>query len=237
MSTLDYHDIGMMQPCCWIHRSLRFALGLTGLGVLTLFAASAENRIEPKLWTPKGLSLELNGFIGQRLKANLERWELPTPVANPALIEMFYDRDRKPDRNLLPWSGEFIGKYLCSAVLSYRILRDPRQRALMDHLVRQLLASQDSDGYLGPFDRKDRLRGHNWDIWGHYWAIRALLLYDDEFGSAEALRGATKAADLIVDNFLDKDFRFTNDGSYGQMNYAIIHPSLSSIGRPANNLI
>lgn len=207
----------LLGPVIW----LGFGLAVVNIGGLR--AAAPADRVTPKLWTPKDISMQFGGFIGQRLKANLENWELRVPAANPALIEMFYDRDRKPDRRLLPWSGEFIGKYLCSSILSYRILRDPRQKDLIDRLVRELIASQGADGYLGPFDRQDRLTGHNWDIWGHYWVIRALLLYDDEFNSPQALKAATKAADLLVDKFLDKDFRFTNDGSYGQMNYAIIH--------------
>lgn len=196
---------------------------VAALMLSSLIAAPVANRVDPKLWTPKEISYQFGGFVGQRLKANLENWELAAPAANPALIEMFYDRDRKPDRKLLPWSGEFIGKYLCSSILSYRILRDPREKETIDRLVRALLASQDEDGYLGPFNREQRLIGSNWDLWGHYWAIRALLLYNDAFGSVEAVRAATKAADLIVNRFLKRDFRFTNDGSYGQMNYAIIH--------------
>lgn len=209
---------------------------LAGITFSGLSAGSVENLVDPKLWTPEKISYHFGGFIGQRLKANLENWELPAPAANPALIEMFYDRDRKPGRRLLPWSGEFIGKYLCSSILSYRILHDPRQKENIDRLVRALLASQGKDGYLGPFDREQRLTGRNWDLWGHYWAIRALLLYHDEFRSAEALTAATKAADLIVARFLDRDFRFTNDGSYGQMNYAIIHAFTKlyrATGRPA----
>ena len=94
---------------------------------------------------------------------------------------MFYDRDRKPGRKLLAWSGEFIGKYLCSSILSYRILRDPRQKESIDRLVRAVVASQGEDGYLGPFNREQSLTGNNCDLWGYYWVIRALLLYHDEF--------------------------------------------------------
>jgi DUF1680 family protein len=136
---------------------------------------------------------------------------------------MFYDRDREPDRKLLPWSGEFVGKYLCASILSYRLLRDPRQKELIQQVTQRFLASQDSDGYLGPFNQKNRLVGENWDIWGHYWAIRALLLYHEEFDAPEALQGATKAADMLTLKFLNKDFHFTNDKSYGEMNYAVIH--------------
>ena len=183
----------------------------------------AALKVEPVLESPQKLDLHFGGFLESRLKANLENWELRAPNSNPALVEMFYDRERKPDRNLLPWSGEFVGKYLCSSTLSYRILKDPRQKILIDRIARAFMDSQDSDGYLGPFDLKNRLTGKNWDLWGHYWVIRALLMYHQEFGSQEALHVATRAADLLVSKFLDKDIAFTNDGSYGQMNYAVIH--------------
>lgn len=191
---------------------------------LLLAAFSAvPGKMQPVLDTPPGLSIKVEGFVGSRLRANLENWELRAPSANPALIQMFYDRDRLPGRKLLPWSGEFIGKYLCSSILSYRLLRDPRQKQNIDTLVNAFIESQGADGYLGAFNRQERLTGKNWDIWNHYWAIRALLLYDEEFRSAAAVRAATRAADLIADTFLNQGRHMTNDGSLGQMNYAVIH--------------
>jgi hypothetical protein len=180
-------------------------------------------KVQPAFETITKAHLKLGGFVGKRLQANLENWELRAPDSNPALVEMFYDRDRKPERGLLPWSGEFVGKYLCSSILSYRLLRDPRQKAMIDRITRAFINSQGADGYLGPFDGKNRLTGSNWDIWGHYWAIRALLMVHEEFQSPESLQAATRAADLLVSTFLDKGIHLTNDGSYGQMNYAVIH--------------
>jgi uncharacterized protein len=184
--------------------------------------ASAD-KLQPILDTPADVSLDLQGFVGERLRANLYQWELRAPLANPAMIQMFRDRDRKPGRNLLPWSGEFVGKYLCAAVLSYRILKDAREKENLEQVVKALIESQGPDGYLGPFNRADRLTGQNWDLWGHYWVIRGLLMYYQETGYQPALESAERAADLIVATFLNKDTPFTNDGSYGQMNYAVIH--------------
>ncbi|MEN6536046.1 MAG: beta-L-arabinofuranosidase domain-containing protein [Bryobacteraceae bacterium] len=203
-------------------------LTTTVLSTVLVLAAAAtgapvEDKVHATFQAPANTRFEFGGVVGTRLKANLENWELRAPVSNPALVQMFYDRDRKPSRNLLPWSGEFIGKYLCSSILSYRALRNPRQKRMIDRLTASLIGSQGPDGYLGPFDRENRLTGKNWDIWGHYWAIRALLLYHEEFGSKESLDAATRAADLLAAKFLDKDFRFTNDGSFGQMNYSVIH--------------
>jgi uncharacterized protein len=182
-----------------------------------------EWKAKPALESVEKADYQFGGFVGQRLKANLENWELRVPDSNPALVEMFYDRERKPDRKLLPWSGEFVGKYLCTSVLSYRLLHDPRQKELIDRMVQEFISSQGPDGYLGPFDRSNRLTGKNWDIWGHYWAIRGLLMVHNEFGSPEALDAATRAADLLVATFLNKGIPLTNDESFGQMNYAVIH--------------
>ena len=194
---------------------------------------TVANKVDPAFETPRQINLDFSGFVGSRLAANLEGWELRTPGSNPALLEMFYDRDREPTRDLLPWHGEFVGKYLCSAILSHRILRDPRQKELIQTVTRRFIASQGADGYLGPFPVGSRLTGLRkgegflqtqlWDVWGHYWAIQALILYYEDFGEEVALTAATKAADLIVQTYLDKPLDMTNDGSVGQMNYAVIH--------------
>ena len=194
---------------------------------------AVANEVDPEFETPRQIHLDFGGFVGSRLAANLEHWELRAPNANPALIEMFYDRDRKPSRDLLPWHGEFVGKFLCSSILSHRILRDPRQEEMIRSVARRFIASQDEDGYLGPFPEGSRLTGLRegegflqtqlWDVWGHYWAIQALILYYEDFGEEAALTAATKAADLIVRTYLDKPLDMTNDGSVGQMNYAVIH--------------
>jgi DUF1680 family protein len=212
----------MRNMFCWLVTTI--SLGLTmAWGGAASGAGLPKLTVEPVLESPQKIDLEFGGFLRKRLKANMENWELRVPGADPALVEMFYDRDRAPGRNLLPWSGEFVGKYLCASILSYRILKDPRQKDNIDRVLRAFLDSQGADGYLGPFDKASRLTGKNWDVWGHYWALRALLMYHQEFGSPEALEAATRAANLLVNTFLDHGFPLTNDGSFGQMNYAVIH--------------
>src|ERR1035441_8206985 len=208
---------------CWLVASVCLAASIV-FGDGSAGADSANLTVAPALESPRNLDMEFGGFLGKRLKANMENWELRVPGADPALIEMFYDRDRIPNRSLLPWSGEFIGKYLCASILSYRILKDPRQKGSIDRVVRAFLDSQGTDGYLGPFSKSQRLTGKNtWDMWGHYWAIRALLMYHRDSGAREALQAASRAADLLADTFLDRGTPFTNDTSFGQMNYSVIH--------------
>lgn len=97
---------------------------------------------------------------------------------------------------------------------------DVRLRAEVERVVKELVASQAEDGYFGPFPKKDRLRG-NWDLWGHYHCIEALLLWHEQTGDAAALTTARKAGDLVCKTFLDGNARVFDAGSH-EMNMAII---------------
>src|SRR5262245_55555095 len=65
------------------------------------------------------------GVLGQRIDANIDNWLLRAPTANPGMIEMFRVRDRTPTPNLVPWAGEFVGKYLISAIQTLRMTDNP----------------------------------------------------------------------------------------------------------------
>ena len=56
------------------------------------------------------------GKLAQNIVRN---WLLGIRESNPAILDMFRDRELKPYRDLLPWSGEFAGKYLTSAYYVY----------------------------------------------------------------------------------------------------------------------
>ena len=56
------------------------------------------------------------GFLGQRIDANESGWLLRAPRDNPGLLDMFRVRDADPPPDLVPWAGEFAGKYLLSAI-------------------------------------------------------------------------------------------------------------------------
>ena len=187
-------------------------------------AASALERL-PAAW-------RFGDIIGDRLRANEAQWLLVAPAANPAMLQMFRDRDRQPVRDLVPWAGEFAGKYLTSAVQCYRLTQSPALRAHTAEFVRALIATQSEDGYLGAFPRAYRLTGHTvkpdgsdsrtWDAWNHYHCMLGLLLWSQETGDPDALRACQLAADLICHTFLDTDRRLVDTGSE-EMNLAPIH--------------
>jgi uncharacterized protein len=189
-------------------------------------------KARPSLERVAGAHFDVQGLVGERLAANRARWLLVAPDANPGMLQMFRDRDRQPVRDLVPWAGEFAGKYLTSAVLCLRLTDDPELREYVARFVRQLLAAQDEDGYLGVFPREYRLAGRSvkpdgtpmrtWDAWNHYHCLLGLLLWHQQTGDAEALRACRRAADLICRLFLDTDRRLVETGSE-EMNLAPIH--------------
>jgi len=163
---------------------------------------------------------EFRGPVGERVKANVENWLLRAPQSNPGMIQMFRVRDRQPVPQLVPWAGEFVGKYLISAVQALRMSDDPRLREQVRAVVQEFIATQAEDGYLGPFPKKDRLL-KNWDLWGHYHAITALLLWHEQTGDGAAFAAARRAADLVCATYLDTGRRVLDAGD-PEMNMAIL---------------
>ena len=185
--------------------------------------AAALNRIPDTRY-------ELHGIVQEYISAVTDNWLLRMPNANPAVLQMFADRDKLPHRDLLPWSGEFAGKYLTGATQVLRLTHDPRLREYVAQFVANLVRLQAEDGYLGPFPQDQRLKV-GWDVWGHYHIMLGLLLWHEETGDPEALRCAVKIGDLLCRTFLHSGRRIVDDviinmrhaNSGVEMNHAAIH--------------
>ena len=104
-------------------------------------------------------SYEFKGVLADYLSGVTEQWLKVAPFANPAMLEIFRDRDRCPPRELVPWAGEFAGKYLTSAVQVLRLTGDPGLKDVLEDFVSRLVHLQDEDGYLGPWPEGSHLTG------------------------------------------------------------------------------
>ncbi len=197
------------------------------LGMAFAFVASAvcqgDTRERGKLLCDRilGATFRFDGPLGERVTANLNNWLLRAPDANPGMIEMFRVRDRQPVPQLVPWAGEFVGKYLISAIQARRMVADPALDATIRRVIADLISTQADDGYLGPFRKQERLLG-NWDLWGHYHCMLALMMWHEDTDDAAARQCAIRCADLICKTFLDTGKRAFDAGSQ-EMNLAVIH--------------
>lgn len=161
------------------------------------------------------------GMMGERIEANINNWLLSAPIANPGMIEMFRLRDRKPQPELVDWAGEFVGKYLISAIQARRMTSSPELDGLIKRIIADLIDCQAEDGYLGPFPKEERLQKH-WDLWGHYHWMLALMMWHTDTDDTDALDCVIRAADLVCNTYLNTDKRVLDAGAH-EMNMAIIH--------------
>jgi uncharacterized protein len=177
---------------------------------------------------PSNVEYAFQGYLDAYLRGVSEQWLKIAPSANPGMLEMFRDRDRLPYRDLVPWAGEFAGKYLTAGVRVWELVGyDEELKQALDQVVVELISLQAADGYLGPWPLEYGLSGKapqypnggTWDAWGHYHIMLGLLLR----GGDKALQCARRIADLFCDKFLgEKSPRLVDTGST-EMNLAPIH--------------
>jgi DUF1680 family protein len=188
---------------------------------------------QPACQRDPGVRIELQGCIRDYIDNITDQWLLIAPQANPAMLEMFRNRDASPQRDLLPWSGEFAGKYLTSAVQVLRLTGDRRLKAWLRQFVKMLVSCQDADGYLGPWPKDCRLANFvphlgekgmlTWDTWGHYHIMLGLLLWHEQTRDPKALKAAARMGDLICARYLGKVSPRLVDTGSTEMNLAPVH--------------
>ena len=181
----------------------------------------------PSLELPRAEVMQFRGPLGERAEANVRNWLLVADDANPAMLQIFRDRDRTPPRDLVPWAGEFAGKYLISAVQALRLRKgtgtDAALRRHVSKFVNDLLETQSLTGYLGPFPTSEGMTGKGrWDLWGQYHCMFGLLMWSKESGERAPLAACRRCADLFCQTFLDGSKRVVEAGSE-EMNESSAH--------------
>lgn len=196
--------------------------------IFSLSELNAQVKVElkqsPVLEPPGNATYLIDGYLRKRIDKSIKNYLLEIPESSPAILQVLRDRDRIPERKpLMPWAGEFAGKYLTGAELVWRLTHDKELKKTIDQFVNDFISCQGPDGYLGPFSKEKRLTGKNWDVWGHYHSMLGLMLYYEDTGYEPALKACEKAANLICETFGPGKPTLTCDGEGGQMNMAVCH--------------
>jgi DUF1680 family protein len=144
-------------------------------------------------FTPASLQNQtIQGWLGDKLKANKD--ERLHKVDEAALLAGYIN---KP--GVHPWIGEHVGKFLEAACNTSLNTKDPELKIQIDRTAQQLIASQQTDGYLGTYD--DESHWTSWDVWSHKYNIIGLLSYYQLSGYKPALDAAEKAGDILCATF------------------------------------
>lgn len=180
---------------------------------------------------PQKVTYAFQGYLDAYLRGVSEQWLKIAPSANPGMLEIFRDRNRLPYRDMVPWSGEFAGKYLTAATQILRLTDDPELKAYIQSFVDELVTLQAANGYLGPWPLEYGLTGKapqypnggTWDAWGHYHIMLGLLLWYEDTRDEKALACARRIADLFCDQFLGETSPRLVDTGSTEMNLAPVH--------------
>ena len=177
-------------------------------------------------------NIKLSGETGILAENIIDNWLVGLRETNPAILDMFYDRDVRPYRNMLPWSGEFAGKYITGAYYIYQLTYNKKLYDYILAFIDELISTQAKNGYLGCFSEECQLTGaysqnpdkagNTWDSWSHYHIMYGLLLWYDETGNNKYLEAVEKAAALFINTFYNGKKTLVSIGST-EMNLSVYH--------------
>ena len=103
-------------------------------------------------------------------------------------VEVFVTREDAADHG---WRGEYFGKMMRGACLTYRYLPDERLYALLEQTVRALIATADGQGRIATYPPEHELVG--WDVWCRKYVLVGCLHFY-EICKDGALQGEILAA-------------------------------------------
>lgn len=135
------------------------------------------------------------GCLGERIAVNLEK-RLLEGVDVDVLLQGYRHRPGQQT-----WIGEHCAKFIDAATHTWALTHDERLKAKLDRAVRELIATQESDGYLGTYLLAERWK--DWDVWAHKYNVTALLNYYAYTGYEPALEACRKMGDLLVRTYGD----------------------------------
>lgn len=131
------------------------------------------------------------GALGAALRNNLQQL-LKTDT--DALLAPF---ERRPFADAR--AGEAVGRFLWVASETYRYQKEQKLRVMMERVVQRLLATQETDGYLGTEAAAGRWK--QWDLSVHKEVMNGLLAYARTVGDERSLAAAKRAAELLMATF------------------------------------
>jgi DUF1680 family protein len=186
----------------------------------------------PLRYVPAPLGTQrLDGMLGDRLAVNTQK-RLLVDVDPEPLLKGYRQRPGQQT-----WIGEHIGKFIDAATNAWAYSGDARLKVKLDRAVRDLLATQLDDGYLGTYVEPDRFKDYGgkeiepnekeplWDVWTHKYNLIALLNYYQRTGYQPALAASTRIGDLLIRRYGEGRTSIAkNDWHVGMANTSVLEP-------------
>ncbi len=141
--------------------------------------------------------VRLTGWLGKRVAVNEA-----TRLRNVDLVPLLAGYKQRPGSH--PWIGEHIGKWLHAATLAWQNTGDAQLQTKLAGAVKELIAYQEPDGYLGTYVKEKRFGlfpGADWDVWSHKYCLLGLLTWWAYTKDPAALTCCEHMGDLLCTTF------------------------------------
>ena len=135
--------------------------------------------------------IRLKGYAADRLESCIRNH---VAAADPMYFTSVFHA--KTEDHL--WQSEFWGKYMHSAVPFMDYSGDPSLKAKVAASVKDILSTQEPDGYIGNYRKDARYQKGNWDVWGTKYTLLGLMFYHQATGDRSALEGAERLAGYLM---------------------------------------
>ncbi|MGM9739514.1 MAG: beta-L-arabinofuranosidase domain-containing protein [Candidatus Cryptobacteroides sp.] len=185
---------------------------LITLGLAAMMAVPAFSQGEDK----GGPKVKIGGYVGEQIDLCNSGMIMSRNVDE--LVEPFRHKD-----DTKSWSTEFIGKWMLGAMDMYRYNGDPALLAKIEEGIRDLVATQEADGFIGSYSPEARLK--RWDIWGRKYTALALLSYYDLTGDKSILESAARSIDCLINDLEERNIDIASTGYYyGMASCSVLEP-------------
>ncbi len=178
--------------------------------ILSLFMSVNLFAAEQKYSRIDKIKYDFGGKTGVYLKAVTDNWLMGIAERNPNILKMYSEENKPNNNNIMPWAGEFAGKYLTNASEIAALTGDEKLRNYLKKFVDELVSYQTDTGYLGAWPREQELTNTNaaggmtWDTWNNYHVMMGLVEWYDLTGDKKALEAAKGVVDRMYTQFYEK---------------------------------
>lgn len=134
-------------------------------------------------------SVKIGGYVGKRIddctRVRVEGQDVEH-ITDPF----------KQKNDTASWQTEFWGKWVQGAIASYRNNPTPELYKKIEKSVRDIIATQEPNGYIGNYAPEAHLK--EWDVWGRKYTTLGLMAWYRLTGDRQAL----KAAQGVIDHLM-----------------------------------
>lgn len=159
------------------------------------------------------------GYPGEMIKYTIDK-----QFSDNDLWKLTVNQFRtKPDGEDGGWRGEFWGKLMRAACLTYKATNNAKLYAELTESVKDMLSTEEKNGRFSTYDLKYEFNG--WDMWSRKYAMLGFLYYIDICKNKTLAKRITKALKKHADYIIKKVGRgrgkvevYDTTNIYGGMN-------------------